>query len=375
MNAIANGLRRFSWRASITGACAAGLILGCSTPGLPAGLPADLAGSLLEGGPTPARDDEANPTSPGTDPDATGGTQLGPIDAEEPGDPMLTPVDLSTLQVFPPDNWWNQDVSDFPVHPNSANFIANIGATKGLHPDFGTVWQGAPIGIPFVIVRSGQARVPVSFYYPNESDPGPYPIPPDAPIEGGPDSTGDRHILVLDYDNRLLYEVFDAHPDGAGGWNCGSGAIFDLTSNDLRPMYWTSADAAGLPIFPGLVRYDEVVERGEINHALRFTVSKTQRAFITPARHWASNSTDPNRPPMGLRLRLKASFDLSPYPANVQVILRALKKYGMFVADNGSDWYISGVPDSRWNDSELHMLKQVKGSDFEVVYTGDPTTP
>jgi hypothetical protein len=209
----------------------------------------------------------------------------------------------------------------------------------------------------------------VSFYYDDESDPGPYPIPPDAPIEGGPNSTGDRHILVVDVQNEMLYEVFDAHPDGAG-WACGSGAIWDLTSNALRPLGWTSADAAGLPIFPGLVRYDEVVERGEITHAIRFTVSQTQRGYILPATHYASSSTDPNRPPMGLRVRLKASFDISGYTPNVQVILRAMKKYGMIVADNGSNWYVSGAPDPRWDDDELRQLRNVKGHDFEVVDTG-----
>jgi hypothetical protein len=280
---------------------------------------------------------------------------------------------MAGLQVFPPDNPWNQDISQAPVHPNSANYLASIGLERGLHPDFGTVWQGAPIGIPYVLVRGEQPKVPVSFYYDDESDPGPYPIPPDAPIEGGPDSAGDRHIIVVDVDNRLLYELFDAHPFGAG-WTAGSGAIFDLTSNALRPAGWTSADAAGLPIFPGLARYDEIVEQGELRHALRFTVSQTQRAYISPARHFASSSTDPNRPPMGLRVRLKADYDVSPFPPVVQVILRGLKKFGMIVADNGSNWYISGAPDPRWNDDDLGTIRAVRGRDFEVVYTGDAVT-
>lgn len=222
-------------------------------------------------------------------------------------------------------------------------------------------------------VTADQPLVPISFEYDDESDPGPYPIPPDAPIEGGPDSDGDRHVLVIDIDNHLLYEVFDAHPQFDGSWTAGSGAIFNLRSNELRPLCWTSADAAGLPIFAGLVRYDEV-ERGEINHALRFTVRNSQRAFIHPARHYASSSTDPNRPPMGLRVRLKADFDISGFTPRVQVILRAMKKYGMFVADNGSDWYVSGAPDPRWDDDELSDLRNVRGRDFEVVYTGEATT-
>ncbi len=279
-------------------------------------------------------------------------------------------IDLASLQILPPDNPWNQDISDLAVHPNSEAYLASIGLETGLHPDFGTVWEGAPIGIPFAVVRGDQPLVPVSFYYGNESDPGPYPIPPDVPIEGGPDSDGDRHVLVIDIDNRKLYELFNAYRRG-DGWDARSGAIFDLTSNELRPAGWTSADAAGLPIFPGLVRYDEVVERAEITHALRFTVRRTQRAYIAPARHFASNLTDPDLPPMGLRVRLRGDFDLSSFSPHVQAILRALQRYGMFVADNGSDWYITGAPDPRWNDEELHELGQVRGRDFEVVYTGE----
>ena len=305
-------------------------------------------------------DDGMAPDDPGSDESA--GAEADPSDDDV----------LANLQVFPPDNPWNADISEYPVHPNSDSYIASIGLDTGLHPDFGTQWQGAPIGIPFVIVDGDQPQVSISFYYDDESDPGPYPIPPDAPIEGGPDSDGDRHILVIDRENKLLYEVFDAHPAG-DGWEAGSGAIFDLTSNDLRPSGWTSADAAGLPIFPGLVRYDEV-ERGEIDHALRFTVAQSQRAYIEPARHWASSSTDPARPPMGLRVRLKADFDISGYTPNVQVILRAMKKYGMLVADNGSNWYVSGAPDPRWDDDELRQLRSVQGSDFEVVYTGELVT-
>lgn len=286
--------------------------------------------------------------------------------------PPIVNTQIGALEIFPPDNPWNQDISVLPVHSNSANFINSIGANTGLHPDFGTVWEGAPIGIPYVVINGDVPSVPVQFYYDDESDPGPYPIPGNVPIEGGANSSGDRHIIVVDAAHRMLYELYDAYP-AAGGWTAGSGAIYPLTSNALRPAGWTSADAAGLPIFPGLARYEEIVEQGELQHALRFTVSQTQRAYISPARHYASESADPDRPPMGLRLRLKADFDETPFPACVQVILRGLKRYGMMVADNGSNWYISGSPDSRWSDDELHSLGNVKGNDFEVVYTGDAT--
>jgi hypothetical protein len=282
-------------------------------------------------------------------------------------------LSIAGVQVFPPDNPWNRDVSSDPVDPNSANLIASIGLSTGLHPDFGTVWNNAPNGIPFVVVSGSQAKVPVSFTYADESDPGPYPIPSDAPIEGGASSTGDRHILIIDKDNKKLYELFSAYPQGSG-WRAGSGAVFDLTSNNLRPSGWTSADAAGLPIFPGLARYDEAVQQGVINHALRFTVARTRRAYVAPATHYASSATDANLPPMGMRVRLKASFDVGSYPPSVRVILTALKKYGMFVADNGSNWYISGAPDPRWSDSDLAIIHQVQGSDFEVVRMGTVVT-
>jgi len=294
-----------------------------------------------------------------------------------PAGPTPTPAPTPSVggepscSVFPPDNPWNTDVSGYPVHSNSDAYVNSIGRWDNLHPDFGTVWQGAPIGIPYIIVSGSQPKVPVSFQYADESDPGPYPIPPNAPIEGGAQSTGDRHVLVIDDDNCLLYETFYSWPQNAGAsWTAGSGAIFDLSSNALRPDYWTSADAAGLPIFPGLARYEEVVEQGVIDHALRFTVSQTQRAFIHPATHFASTSTDPARPPMGLRLRMKASYDCSWASAEVQVICTALKKFGMIVADNGSDWYVGGAPDPRWDDDALGDLKSVPGDAFEVVDTG-----
>jgi len=272
--------------------------------------------------------------------------------------------------VFPPDNPWNTDISEYPGHPDSQIFIDAIGKDKKLHPDFGTTWQGVPNGIPFVTVTARQPPVPVIFtLYPEESDPGPYPVPDNAPVEGGVSGQGDRHVIVVDRGHRMLYELYRAFKI-PGGWEAGCGARWDLTSNALRPKYWTSADAAGLPIFPGLVRYEEI-EEGEILHALRFTVSRTQRGFIHPARHFASSSDDPSLPPMGLRLRLRADFDLSGFsPAN-RIILRALKTYGMMVADNGGDWFLSGAPDPRWNDGDLGELKKVHGRDFEVVYTGE----
>ncbi len=238
---------------------------------------------------------------------------------------------LGGKRLFPDDNPWNQDISREPVDPNSDNLIASIGTDRPLHPDFGTVYRGAPSGIPYVVVDGNQKKVPVRFQYQDESDPGPYPVPLDAPIEGGPEGKGDRHVLVLDRDNGKLYELFDAHADGKGGWNAGSGAIFDLNSNKLRPAGWTSADAAGLPILPGLVRYDEVVEQKAIKHALRFTVVKSRRAYVSPATHFASPHKDDNLPPMGMRVRLKGDYDLSGFPPEVQVILQALKTYGMIV--------------------------------------------
>lgn len=278
--------------------------------------------------------------------------------------------------LFPPDNAWNTSIDDAPVHPNSDAFIDSIGADQGLHPDFGTFYRNAPIGIPFVLVRDEQPEVPIKFKaYKRESDRGPYPVPPDAPIEGGPRSNGDRHVLVVDVDNLKLFEMFRAFPKRGGAkWRADSGAVWDLTSNDLRPLCWTSADAAGLAILPGLVRYDEVVEKGAINHAVRFTVEQTQRGFILPATHFASQSNDPDLPPMGLRLRLRADYNVSGFSPHVQVILRALKKYGMILADNGSDWYITGTHDPRWDDDELHELGEVLGRDFEVVYTGEIVT-
>lgn len=274
---------------------------------------------------------------------------------------------ISGCPVFPADNPWNRDISNDPVDSNSNNYIAHMnGNSKFLHGDFGS---NLAYGIPYVVVGGTQPKVPVTFDYADESDPGPYPIPPDAPIEGGASSTGDRHILVVDRDSCTLYETWNSRFVGPG-WHCGSGATFDLRSNRLRPDGWTSADAAGLPILPGLVRYEEAVIAGEIKHAVRFTVQSTQRAYIHPATHYASSNTNPNAPPMGLRVRLKASYDLSRFTGAARVILTALKKYGMFLADNGSDWFISGATDGRWSDNDLNQLKTVPGNAFEVVQSG-----
>ena len=272
--------------------------------------------------------------------------------------------------LLPSNNPWNTPVDELPLDPNSADYIAHMSPGTGLHPDFGTVWEGARIGIPYVVVPGTQAKVPIHFVeYGDESDPGPYPIPPNAPVEGtgGPYEGGDRHVLVLDADNQMLYELYHASRQADGSWNAGSGAIFDLKSNGLRPDGWTSADAAGLPILPGLARYDEIVGEGVLDHALRFTVARTQRAYVYPATHYASDSTDEDLPPMGLRLRLRAGFDVGGFPAEVQTILKGLKKYGMMVADNGADWYVGGAPDPRWDDEALRSLDRVTGADFEVV--------
>jgi hypothetical protein len=270
--------------------------------------------------------------------------------------------------VFPKSNPWNRRVDRLPVAAGSERLIAAIGADRGLHPDFGSgLYQGGPIGIPYTTVSAGQRRVPVSFQYADESDRGPYPIPPDAPIEGGRSSDGDRHVIVVDRSRCRLYELYAAYPHG-GRWTAGSGAIWNLRSNRLRPRGWTSADAAGLPILPGLARYDEV-KRGRIDHALRFTAARTRRAFIYPARHFASDLTDPALPAMGQRLRLKRGYDISRFPRQARIVLQALKRYGMILADNGSPWYVSGAPDRHWNNDQLHTLGRVPGSAFEVVDT------
>ena len=265
--------------------------------------------------------------------------------------------------IFPASNPWNQRVDKLPVAANSSDVLATIGLDVGLHPDFGSgLWEGRPIGIPITVATKHTKRYRVGFEYAGESDKGPYPIPHNVKIEG----RSDRHALIVDRDRCILYELYALQRTSAGGWSAGSGAIWNLRSNKLRPTGWTSADAAGLPIMPGLARYDEVA-RGQINHALRFTVERTKRAFVYPARHFASDLTDPNLPPMGLRVRLRADFDTSGFPRQVRVVLVALKRYGMMVADNGANWFITGAPDPRWSNDDLHTLERVKGSDFEVV--------
>jgi hypothetical protein len=289
--------------------------------------------------------------------------------------PLYGPgASLGGRRVFPADNPWNQDVSASPVDSLSTMILRRVGLNKPLHPDFGTVYRGAPNGIPYVVVPGTQPRMPVTFRYADESDPGPYPVPPDAPIEGGPNSDGDRHILIVDRDNWKLYELFSArkNPDGRS-WATGGGAIFDLSSNALRPAGWTSADAAGLPIFPGLVRYDEMIQ-GVVRHAFRFTVVRSRRGYIAPARHFASPHTEVDLPPMGLRVRLKAAYDIAKFPLQSRVILQALKTHGMLLADNGGDWFLSGAPDPRWDDEDLSTLKRVKVGDFEVIAMGEVVT-
>jgi hypothetical protein len=267
--------------------------------------------------------------------------------------------------IFPADNPLNREIAHAPVNPRSAEYIASIGLTGHLHPDFGTE---PGYGIPYTIVGPHQPKVPIRFTeFGEESTPGPYPIPAGAPVEGAGEE-GDRHVLVLQERSCKLYELYAAHRSGAG-WEAGSGAVFNLRSNALRPEGWTSADAAGLPIFPLLVRYPEV-RSGQIDHALRVTVEHTQRGYIHPATHFASSSSDPALPPMGLRLRLKASFPLAGFHGESLIVLRALERYGLIVADNGSSWYITGAPDPRWNDDDLEQLKRVPGSAFEAVQTG-----
>ena len=276
---------------------------------------------------------------------------------------------LNGFRPFASDNLWNTDISSAPVDANSGAIINFIGPTIGMHADFGSgQYQGSNIGIPYAVVDGTQSPVSINFTaYGDESDPGPMPIPGNASIEGDPNpGNGDRHVLVLDNSNCFLYELYSSYPNTDGSWNAASAAVWDLLANEQRPWTWTSADAAGLPIFPGLVRYDEVAS-GQIQHAIRFTLPQSRAAMVLPATHWASNSSSSNAPPMGMRLRLKAGYDISGFSTNVQVILSAMKKYGLIMADNGSAMYISGAPDSRWDNDDLHNLSQVPASAFEVV--------
>jgi hypothetical protein len=271
--------------------------------------------------------------------------------------------------LFPLDNYWHTDVRSLPVHPKSSQWVNAIGFGTEVHMDFGSGnWEGFPIGIPYTTVPGNQPRVPIEFEYWDESDPGPYPIPPNVPIEGDPEGDGDRHALIMDRDNCMLYEVYAADRQPNGTWEAGSGAVWDMRSNDLHPDGWTSADAAGLPMLPGLVRYDEVA-KGRVGHAIRFTAPVTRREYIWPARHYASDQTATNLPPMGAWFRLKSSIDPMDFPAQVRPIVVAMQVHGIILADNGSPWYMSGVPDSRWNNDLLHELDVLEGSDFQAVNT------
>ncbi len=287
------------------------------------------------------------------------------LEAAAPGGPPAGPH-VGNCSVFPQDNVWNTPIDALPRHPKSDAYIQSMGAATKVHPDF----SSGRYGIPFTEIPADTKPVKIAFRYGGESDKTPYLIPPDAPIEGGGDAPGDRHVIAIDPRTCMLYELWASYKINAGQWKAGSGAVFNLKSNDLRKSGDTSADAAGLPIFPGLVRYEEI-EAGEIDHALRFTIPKTQANFIWPARHQASNDTNPNTPPMGLRLRLKADFDISNYSKTNRIILKALKKYGMFLADNGTGIFISGVPSKSWDNDDLHKLGGVTAADFEAVDESD----
>lgn len=282
----------------------------------------------------------------------------------------------TSCKVFPADNSWNQRVDGLPVASDSDALVRSIGRDARAHADFGSgKWEGAPIGIPYVVVSSKTKKRKVSFTYADESDRVRYPVPKNPPIEGGKRGTGDRHVIMVDKSRCRLYELYAAYPKkGSSNWRAGSGAVWSLKSNKLRPAGWTSADAAGLPIFPGLARYDEVA-RGAIRHALRFTAPRTRNAYVYPARHRAGSGSSAELPPMGLRLRLKGDVDISRFPKQSRVILTALRKYGMLLADNGSPWYVSGAPDRRWDNDDLHSMQRLRGSDFEVVDTSSLPSP
>lgn len=292
-------------------------------------------------------------------------TRLPPAETDTaiPAMPANDGPAIANCPVFPANNIWNARVDSLPVHPQSEMWIDKIGRDEGFHMDFGSgTWDGGPIGIPYNVVSGSSVnKYTLDFYYPDESDAGPYPLPPDPLIEYG----SDQHILTVDTDSCKLYEIYDASFDN-GQWSGGSGAIWDLNANALRPDAWTSADAAGLPILPGLARYDEVAA-GAIRHALRFTAEETA-GYIWPARHLTSDPQE-GVPPMGVRFRLKADYDISRFPPVLQVILQAMKTYGIMLADNGSNWYISGAPDERWDNEMLHQLDVLTGDDFEAVDT------
>jgi hypothetical protein len=340
-----------------------------------------LAWSCIAGGddaaPAPAAARREATTSPSTTaPSTTTSAPTTTVPATTAVPPTTAPpttaapasgVGLGGCPAFPADNHWHARVDRLPVHARSAAYVGSIGAGDGVKADFGSgTWDGGPIGIPVTRVGGGQAKVPVTFDYADESDPGPYPIPADAGVEGGPDADGDRHVLVVDSGACRLYELFDAHPNDDGSWHAGSGAVYDLRADDLRPAGWTSADAAGLPITPGLVRYEEVAA-GHVDHAIRVTVPESQNQYVWPARHAASDSGDAALPPMGLRLRLKGGADLSGLGPQARIVAQAMQTYGVIVADNGSPWYLSGAPDEGWDNDDLQSLGTLTGADFEAV--------
>ena len=295
---------------------------------------------------------------------STDASQAGPWQAPD-GGPVVSasgaPL-IAGCPLFPPDNDWNRDVSADPVDPHSADYLARMNAsTRFLQANFGS---DPAYGLPYALVGAGQARVPMSFLYATQSEPGPYPMPLDVRVQTGPD----RHAIAIDRDACLLYETYDTRRDG-DGFQCGSGAIFDLRSNQLRPDGWTSATASGLPLFPGLARYEEV-QSGEVHHALGFTASLVAPAYTHPATHLSGNSDDPYAPPMGLRVRLKGSYDLSRFTGTARVLLVALRRHGMLLTDIGTDWFFSGSTDSRWDDHDLDQLKTVPASAFEVLQLG-----
>lgn len=365
-------LQRMHWRATLPGAVCLLALAGCG------------GGSAT----SPADTSSVPSTSPSTLPSSATAAPLpatGAVYGNLAGAALGAGASLNGAVPFPSSNAWNTPIAQAAVDPNSDALIASIGLTRGLHPDFGAgLYEGAPIGIPYIVVAGSQPKVRITFTdYGDESDPGPYPVPPNAPIEGqqadGSAFGGDRHVLVIDRDANRLYELGNAALQSDGSWQASGGALFHLDSNTVRPggqPGWTSADAAGLPIFPGLVRYDEA-STGAIAHALRFTVNSTRRAYVPPATHWASSNTSASVPPMGMRVRLKASYVIpGSFSTESKAILQAMKNYGMFVADNGSNWYVSGAPDERWNNDKLvSELGSVKGSNFEVVRMDGLVTP
>jgi hypothetical protein len=352
-------MRRVRTRLSVAAAVVLALAAGCSTG--PSRSTANVV-PLPSGVATGAVGASTNPAG------APGPRSSGPSATAAPSTkPPAVPPYAGQCTLLPADNVWHADVSHLPVLAQSATYVASIGTGSPVHADFGSgTWQGAPIGIPITTISGSQPRVHVSFQYASDSDTGPYPVPANPAIEGGPDSGGDRHVLLLDVTHCIDYELYAAYPASGGAWKAGSGAIFDLNSDKLRPAGWTSADAAGLPILPGLVTWADM-KSGHIDHAIRVTVPHTQAAYIWPARHLASDQTSTSLPPMGLRLRLKASVDISHLPAQARIVAQAMKTYGVIVADNGSPWFISGAPDPHFDNDQLHALGQLTGADFEAV--------